>query len=59
MYKTVVLTYDPRANGIAKAVEEEANRQEADGFELVSFAITPSAKPVLIFHKADIAPKQQ
>lgn len=51
MYKSVILGYAPKAKDCGRAVEEEANKQEKEGFTLVSFAISPSAKPVLIFYK--------
>lgn len=53
MYKSIVLGYTPKAKDVGKAVEEEANKQEKEGFKLVSFAISPSAKPVLIFSKEE------
>lgn len=53
MYKSIVLGYTPKAKDVGKAVEEEANKQEKEGLKLVSFAISPSAKPVLIFSKEE------
>ena len=51
MYKTVVIRYSPKAEEMARAFEETANRMENEGFELLSCAITPAASGILIFRR--------
>ena len=53
MYKTVVLGYMPRAKKVAESVQNEVNKQEKDGFNLVTFSITPSCHPILVFYKKE------
>lgn len=38
---------------MAAEVEDTANEMERDGWELVTFAITGSAKGILVFHQPD------
>lgn len=49
MYKTVVVEYAPKAKVMAQKVEEKANEMAKNGFELVTFSITNSAKAILVF----------
>lgn len=49
MYKTVVIEYSPKANDMAKKIEEKANEMLQKGFELVTVSITGSAKAILVF----------
>ena len=51
MYKTMVVKYSPKAKEMAAKIEETANKMEQEGFELVSFSITPSSKGILVFRK--------
>ena len=51
MYKTVVVEYSPKADNMAEKVEEKANEMLSDGYELVTFSITGSAKAILVFKK--------
>ena len=51
MYKTAVVKYSPKAKEMAARIEETANKMEQEGFELVSFSITPSSKGILVFRK--------
>lgn len=53
MYKTVVLGYLPKAKDVAESIQNEANKQEKDGFNLVTFSISPSCKPILVFYKKE------
>ena len=50
MYKTVVIEYTPKADKMAKKIEEKANEMSAE-YELVSFSVTLSAKAILVFKK--------
>lgn len=52
MYRTVVIQYTPKAKQMARRIEKEANRMEQEGFSLVSCAVTPSAKGILVFRRA-------
>ena len=49
MYKTVVIEYSPKADDMAKKIEEKANEMLQEGFELVTVSITGSAKAILVF----------
>lgn len=51
MYKTVVIEYSPKADDMAKKIEEKANEMLQKGFELVTVSITVSAKAILVFKK--------
>ncbi len=51
MYKTVVIGYVPKADTMAKKVEEKSNEMHEDGYELVTMSITNSAKAILVFKK--------
>lgn len=42
---------------MAAEVEDAANEMERDGWELVTFAITGSAKGILVFHQPDEEPE--
>ncbi len=48
-YKSVVVDYSPKAKKMAAAVEAKANEMEQLGYELVTMAVTGSAKAILIF----------
>ena len=52
MYKTVVIEYSPKADTMAKKVEEKSNEMLKDGYELVTMSITNSAKAILVFRKS-------
>lgn len=49
MYKTIVIEYSPKADDMAKKIEEKANEMLQEGFELVTLSITGSAKAILVF----------
>ncbi len=51
MYKTELIEYTPVAEKMAKKIEDKCNEMEKDGFVLISSAITPSAKAILVFKK--------
>jgi energy-coupling factor transporter ATP-binding protein EcfA2 len=48
-YKTILIDYAPKAKKMAIAIEEKANEKAQEGWELVSFSITNSAKAILVF----------
>ena len=48
-YKTIVIDYAPKAKKMAAAIEETANERALDGWELVTFSVTNSAKAILVF----------
>lgn len=50
-YKCEVIEYSPKADTLAARVEEKANEMLKDGYELVTFSVTNSAKAVLVFKK--------
>ena len=49
-YKTVVIDYAPKAKKMAETVEKTANEQVQDGWKLLTFSITNTAKAILIFY---------
>ena len=51
MYKTVVIEYSPKADDMAKKIEEKANEMLQNGYELVTMSITGTAKAILVFKK--------
>ncbi len=58
-YKTIVIDYAPKAKKMAAAVEQTANEKAQDGWELVSFSVTNSAKAILVFRVPETAPQEQ
>ena len=52
-YKTIVIDYAPKAKKMAAAIEKTANERAQDGWELVSFSVTNSAKAILVFRMPD------
>jgi uncharacterized membrane protein (DUF106 family) len=52
MYKTVVIAYYPKAETMAKKIEEKSNEMAEDGYELITMSITTSAKAILVFKKS-------
>lgn len=54
-YKTIVIDYAPKAKEMAAAVEKNANERAQDGWELVTFSVTNSAKAILVFRVPDDA----
>ncbi len=54
IYKTIVIDYAPKAKKMVEAIEVAANEYAKQGYELVSFSITNSAKAILIFKLVDI-----
>ena len=57
-YKTIVVDYAPKAKKMAGAIEKAANQYAQNGWELVTFSVTGSAKAILVFRvPEDAAPK--
>lgn len=48
-YKTIVVDYAPKARKMAAAIEKAANECAQNGWELVTFSVTNSAKAILVF----------
>ena len=59
MYKTIVTDYAPKAKKMAAAIENTANEKAQDGWELVTFSVTNSAKAILVFRAPDTVPQEQ
>ena len=51
MYKSVVIEYRPKADNMARKIEDKANEMEKEGYKLLTFSITTTAKAILIFKK--------
>ena len=51
MYKSVVIEYCPKADNMARKIEDKANEMEKEGYVLISTTITLGAKGILIFKK--------
>lgn len=49
MYKTVVMEYSPKADNMARKVEEKANEMLEKGYEFISMSVTTTAKAILVF----------
>lgn len=58
-YKTIVIDYAPKAKKMAAAVEQTANEKAQDGWELVTFSVTNSAKAILVFRTPATEPQEQ
>ena len=54
-YKTIVIDYAPKAKKMAAAIEKTANEKAQDGWELVTFSVTNSAKAILVFRMPEDA----
>ena len=55
-YRTVVIDYAPKAKEMASAIERTANERTQNGWELVTFSVTNSAKAILVFRVPDAVP---
>lgn len=49
MYKAVVIEYSPKAEDMAKKIEEKANEISEEGLDLITMSVTGSAKAILVF----------
>ena len=57
-YKTIVIDYAPKAKEMAAAIERTANERAQEGWELMTFSVTNSAKAILVFRLPNAAQKQ-
>ena len=57
-YKTIVIGYAPKAKEMAAAIEKTANERALNGWKLVTFSITNSAKAILVFRVPDAVPQK-
>ena len=48
-YKMEVIAYSPKADTMARFVEEKANEMAQQGYSLVTFTCTESSKAILVF----------
>lgn len=58
-YKTIVIDYAPKAKEMAAAIERAANERAQEGWELMTFSITNSAKAILVFRLPNAAQQQR
>ena len=58
-YKTIVIDYAPKAKKMAEAIEKTANEMAEDGWELVTFSVTNSAKAIMVFRVPEDAPHEE
>ena len=54
-YRAIVIEYSPKAEDMAARIEKTANEMEKEGYELVIFSVTGSAKAVAVFKKVSKA----
>ena len=54
-YKTIVIDYAPKAKEMAAAIEITANERAQEGWELMTFSVTNSAKAILVFRLPNAA----
>lgn len=53
MHKTFFIPCSPHAGRMAEAIEQKANDLEQDGYDVVSFTATASAKTIILARKRD------
>lgn len=53
-YRTIVIDYAPKAKKMASAIERTANERAQNGWELVTFSVTNSARAILVFRVPDV-----
>lgn len=58
-YKTIVIDYAPKAKEMAAAIERAANERAQEGWELMTFSVTNSAKAILVFRLPNTAQQQR
>lgn len=58
-YRTIVIDYAPKAKKMAAAIEQTANEKAQDGWELVAFSVTNSAKAILVFRTPEETLQEQ
>ena len=58
-YKTFMIDYAPKAKEMAAAIERAANERAQEGWELMTFSVTNSAKAILVFRLPNAAQQQR
>ena len=58
-YKTIVIDYAPKAKKMAAAIERTANERAQEGWELMTFSVTNSAKAIMVFRLPNAAQQQR
>lgn len=53
IYKTVVVDYAPKAATMAQEIQKTVTAMAREGWELVTFSVTPAAKAIVIFRMPD------
>lgn len=53
MHKTFVIPCSPHADRMAEAIKQKANNLKQDGYDVVSFTATASAKAIILARKRD------
>ena len=51
MYKVIVLDSSPKADVMAKQIENKINEMTNDGYELVTLTETTTARAIIVFKK--------
>ena len=59
MYKACVVAYCPAADRMAELVEQKANEVARDGYEVVSFSVTNSARAIILARRRDNFPRER
>jgi hypothetical protein len=59
MYKAFVVAYCPAADRMAELVEQKANEVARDGYEVVSFSVTNSARAIILARRRDNFPRER
>ena len=54
MYQTFVIAYNPAADQMAAQIQAKANELQRDGYEVVGFSITNSAKAIILAKRDDV-----
>lgn len=58
-YKTFMIDYAPKAKKMAAAIERTVNERAQEGWELMTFSVTNSAKAILVFRLPNAVQQQR
>ena len=58
-YKTFMIDYALKAKEMAAAIERTVNERAQEGWELMTFSVTNSAKAILVFRLPNAAQQQR
>lgn len=58
-YKTFMIDYAPKAKEMAAAIERTVNERAQEGWELMTFSVTNSAKAILVFRLPNAVQQQR